>query len=181
MSLPFFEDEYAESYREALRREFGPEFETVLFNDECFTPSAKDALLDRIDRAKQQRNSLLRSCERELESVTDVGAELESIAEEVRFYEDAHFAEQDFGTLDAYRSHLLRLEDACEDLTADRQATIRHHRTTHGLTQDCCDLPEYLYDDLEHNYPILYLCSDVLGRVRELHDRTETAIVATFE
>jgi hypothetical protein len=176
MSVPFYEAEYGDTYEESIRAEFGPEIATALTRTESLNHVAKQGLLAKIEQSRKERDVLLETCERELDSVGSTASVLEPIDEELRSIERISFPAQEFGQLEAHRTRLLTMKDTCEDAARDRQATIHEHRTAYNHTIDVTDIYEYLYDSFEFRYPLLSLCTELAQRIEQCRRQVETAM-----
>lgn len=176
MSVPFYEAEYGDTYEESIQTEFGPEVATAMTQSDCFSPLAKQVLLEKIEQARTDRGVLLETCDRERDSVDDVAAMLSPLVEELQTIESIPFGEQGFDALAGHRNRLLTLENKCEHAAATRQATIHRHRTEYNFPVDAPDICVYLYSGLESAYPTLFLCTNLAQRIEEERHHVERAL-----
>lgn len=176
MNVPFYEAEYGDTYGESIREEFGPDVATALTQSDCFSPTAKQALLTKVKQARTERELLIETCERERESVDEAVTVLKPVGVELRSFESIPFDDQGFDALEAHWNRLLTIKDKCEQAATTRQATIHHHRTEYNLPVDAPDICVYLYKEFETTYPILSLCSDLARRAENGRQQVECAM-----
>jgi hypothetical protein len=175
MSLPFYDEEYGDTYGESLREEFGPDVAAALTRRSAFSSTVKRVLLAKAEEARSERELLVASCERERESLEEAANALLSVAEGLRSLEAVGFDAADPNALDAYGTRLSALRDTCERVAAARQATIRQHRATYGRATDRLDLCEYLYRPLPSTFPVLNACGALTRRIENCEGRLELA------
>lgn len=175
MSLPFYEEEYGDTYDESLREEFGPDVAAALTQRSAFSPTVKRVLLAKAEEARSERELLLESCERERKSIEDAADALLPVAEGLRSLEAIGFDAAEPSALDAYGARLSALRDTCERVAAARQATIREHRATYGRATDTLDLCEYLYQPLPSTFPVLNACGALTRRIEDCGGQLELA------
>lgn len=176
MSLPFYESEYGEPYQESVRAEFGRELGTSLTESACLGPVCLDALQRKLEQIRTERRNLIETCEREAESIDQAAADLRPVADEVESIELRSAADRNFGALEAKWTRVGVLLDHVEDVAAERQTVIGHHRAQYQLPVDAPGICAYLYAELPTSYPVLYLCSDLARDVEELRGRIERAM-----
>lgn len=165
MSVPFYAAEYGDTYKESIREEFGPEVAVSMTQSGSFSDIAKQALLSKVEKSRTERRNLIETCERELGSIEEVGAILESVDEEIQAFRSIPIDDQGFGSLEAHWTRLTKLKEKCEQASTSRQATIHDHRTKYRLPIEAPDICAYLYKEFDTTYPILSLCSDLSRRV----------------
>lgn len=176
MSVPFYEAEYGDTYKESIRAEFGPHVATALTQSESFSPVIKQVLLTKTEQARTERESLIETCEREHASVEEAATVLKPIEGELQTVESIPFDNEGFGALEAHRARLLTLKDKCEHAASTRQETIHHYRTEYNLPIDVPDICVYLYQEFETAYPILSLCSDLARGIEDCRQQVERAM-----
>lgn len=176
MAISFYDEEYGEEYAESVRAEFGPQVATALTTPGCFGPAARAALTAAIERAVEERELLIQTCERELDCVDTAADTLLSVAAALDTVAATDPGDSSFGTLEARWHQLARLERRCEAAVADRQSTIEDHRSRHGLPVDAPDICAYLYESHESPYPVLAAGTDLARRVTRLQTAYERAM-----
>jgi predicted nuclease with TOPRIM domain len=167
MSLSFFDDEYGESYEEAIHQEFGPDIATVLFGNGNFTQTMKKMLVAHVNEAQRKREDFIQSCEHELSSVNTAESKLRSILDQLQTYQGMSFQKKKLDTLHSVESKITTLEKRCDQVATERQSNIQRYRVKYSLTPDDCDLPAYLYKSIECDYPVLYLCSKIGDNIKK--------------
>ena len=94
---------------------------------------------------------------------------------------DSEFAarsteEAPFGTLDAYRARLSVLENKCETVADDRQSTLFEQRRTTGLPSGAPDVPQYVYQELPFDYPVMAAVADLTEAIEAVRDDLRWAL-----
>lgn len=179
MSLPFYTDEYDDTYFESISEEFGSEMATALTTPECFGPPALNALFNRIETAKSERQNHIDACDRERDSIETAADQLIPIDQELSTLTSINFDSQSFGSLDAYHNRLSILADHCESAAQTRQETIRKQREFYTISQEDTDVTAYFYREYDITYPVLAMCSDLTARTTQSRERIEH-IVASY-
>lgn len=169
MSLPFYSDEYDDTYFESICEEFGSEIATALTTPECFGPAALKALFDRIETAKSERQRHIKACTRERDSIETAADRVIPIDEELSALTSVNFDSQSFGALDAHHNRLSILADHCESAAQTRQKTIQQQREFYNISQADMDVTAYFYREYDITYPVLAMCSDLTTRITEFH------------
>jgi hypothetical protein len=170
MSVPHYDEEYGEPYRESVEIEFGPELAAAL--DAGFDARTKRATLAATDRGIDDRERLLAALDEEADSLADARAAIERALEDLAdLRAEAETAR--YGTLDAVRVQLARLADDCDAAAADRQAHVREHHDQLGLPDEYPSIQRYLYADLDAAHPALATLAEVADLVRRERERVE--------
>lgn len=175
MSVPHYEEEYNDTYETSVAEEFGPDLATALTRRSTFDEQCKRAVLSAATEARTPREALLTALDNEVDSLDAARERLRPIAEEVAGF-TAPTAEQNFETLDAYRARLAVLEQRCEELAASRQSTLREQRRSLRLPVDGPDVPTYVYQSLDADYPVLSAVAAVVETIEETRTSVERAM-----
>jgi hypothetical protein len=176
MSAPHYDEEYGDSYVESLGAELSPDLAAALTDGTRFNARCKRALLSAAGAARSARESLLGTLSGEAESLEAAAEALSPVAEEVADLSARSLSEAPFGTLDAYRARLTVLEENCEAVAEERQATLFEQRRTAGLPTDAPDVPQYVYQELPFDYPVMSAVADLTAAVGRVRDDVESAM-----
>lgn len=176
LALPFYDDVYGDDYLESLRAELGPEIAVSLTEANCFSSAAKRATLAATERARTERAALRRLCERERDSVDAAAETLIPLVAELNEIDATPMAEEPFGSLDAYRTRLLAIEQQCEAVVEERQRHLADVRERNRLPPSVPNVSAYFYDSAESNHPVLSLALDVIDDTRRLRRGVERSI-----
>ena len=155
MSVPHYDEDYGDSLPENLAEEYRPEIATAVLTTDQLTFHLRNQLIKATHHARESRHALLQGLETERtahktanENLTRLGADLDDIlsAQSFRAWPD-----EDLATA---RDCLHARQQECDQLAADRQATLREQRIpgTHHIDHE---FTEYLYESLPVTYPIL--------------------------
>lgn len=176
MSAPHYDEEYGDSYVQSLEAEFSPDLAAALTDGTRFNARCKQALLSAVGAAQSARGSLLETLSGEAESLEAATGTLSPLADEVADLSARSLSEAPFGTLDAYRARLGVLEEHCESVAEERQATLFEQRRTAGLPTDAPDVPQYVYQDLSVDYPVMSAVADLTAAIGRVRDNVESAM-----
>jgi len=176
MSVPHYDEEYGDTYRESVVAEFGPEIGAALTDGPHLQPHFKRAVVGKAQQCREERRRFLEMLETEGESIETVGGGLCDIRAELRTFDSDPPSAGQYGALEAEWRRLDLLGGKIDDLAADRQrAIIRQRRTFIGLTS-APDVPTYLYQEYDEEYPLLAECVELRERVRTNKSNRERAL-----
>ena len=167
MSCDHYDDEYGDTYAESVTAEFGPEVGVLLAEGSALQPHLKRALVDRVRTCRDDREHLLEMIEMESESIDAVAAAFRSIKDELQGFAvcpDSDGAGS-YGALEAEWRRLDALTEQVRELSATRQQAIVAQRRRFHLPIDAPDMPVYLYQELDSDYPLL---SEIVRLQREI-------------
>lgn len=176
MAVPHYAAEYGDTYGESVGEELGPDLETALVERSAFDAGCKRAVLSAATSAQRPREALIEALDAEADDLETARESLLAISEEVTDVADATGAERGFGTLDAYRARLSVLEEHCDGVAADRQATLRQQRRNLRMPVAGPDLPTYAYQLLDVDYPVLAAVTAVLEEIESARAVVERAM-----
>lgn len=177
MSVPHYGEEYDEPFEQHLQGEFSPELAALLSRGTAFDSRVRQRVLAAAAHAQETRGRLLEALDIEQESFEASSAELLSVASELPEYRDVTFADRRYGTLDAYRTRLLTLEESCEAVVESRQEALLDQHRSLSIPVDGPDVPTYVYRDLEVTYPVVATAADVLDCTESLRGDVERALM----
>ena len=155
MAVPHYEEDYDESFFENLSAEFGPELVLLIDKAECFDRRLKSIIETHIREAIDERENLAATLSAEKEAVERITAQLQKVATKIDSLQYSEHAPDDFCSLESHWRQLEILESKCDTLAAERQETIRMLERKAGTQNHQISLNQYLYQDLQHEYPVL--------------------------
>jgi len=167
MSVPHYDEDYDDSLPESLTEEFGPEIATAILTSDQLTPHLRNRLIDATHHARESRHALLQGLNDEHsaleaadENLTRLGADLDDVLSAQSFHA---WPDEDLATA---RDCLHARQQECDQLAADRQATLREQRIpgTHHIGHE---FTQYLYETLPVTYPVL---TDIASLAETLHN-----------
>lgn len=173
MSVPHYAEEYGDTYAESLTEEFGSPLAVALVKGAEFSAWSKDMLLSAVRDARSGRESMQDLVDSERKQVAEATETLREVDQEVAAIEASEFDDGDFGRLTSHRSSLTALERRCEEYAESRQETIRAIRRRQFGHVETRDFIEYLYQDLDVQYPVLAANTNMLGRIVALREDVE--------
>ena len=129
-----------------------------------------------VEGSRSSRRSLLETLSTEAESLSAATETLPSVAREVSEFAARSTAEAPFGTLDAHRARLSVLEGKCETVADERQSTLFEQRRTTNLPSGTPDVPQYVYQELPFDYPVMAAVADLTGAIEAVRDDLRWAL-----
>jgi hypothetical protein len=178
MAVPHYESEYDDSYVESLAAEFSRDLAAALTDGTLFNAVCKDALLSAVDGARSVRGRFLELLTAESDSLEAAAETLTPVSAELSDLEDRAVGTAPYGMLDAYGARLAVLERTCETVAETRQATLFEQRRTSGLPTDAPDVPQYVYQTLPFDYPVMATVADCSAAIRRIRDDVDAAMDA---
>ena len=155
MNVAHYDEDYGDSLPESLAEEFSPEIATAVLTSDQLTPPLRSRLIDATHHAREGRHALLQGLENERtalntadENLTPLSADLNDILSAESFHT---WSDEDLATeRDCLHAH----QQECDQLAADRQATLQEQRipSTHHIDHE---FTQYLYESLPVTYPVL--------------------------
>jgi len=176
MAVPFYEEEYGDSYEESIRAEFGPEIATAITQPQCFGPPTKRALYAATQRATGERTYLIKTCNQEHESIDVAADTLLPLVSELDRTATERIDTEPFGTLEAQWKRIGTLREHCDGAATARQQDIDELRARFDLPIEAPDICVYLYQGLDAAYPVLAGCASIAARFQTVQDRYEQAM-----
>ena len=176
MSVPHYAQEYDDGYLGSLQAEFSPDLAAALTDGTRFNARCKRAVLSAVEGSRSSRRSLLETLSTEAESLSAATETLPSVAREVSEFAARSTAEAPFGTLDAHRARLSVLEEKCETVADERQSTLFEQRRTTNLPSGTPDVPQYVYQELPFDYPVMAAVADLTGAIEAVRDDLRWAL-----
>lgn len=178
MSCDHYDDEYGDTYPESVAAEFGPEVGALLADGSELRPRLKRALLDRARTCRDDREHLLDMLDMEAASIDEVASECRSVSEELDEFAPRPDPDRagSYGALEAEWRRLGVLGETLTDLSATRQRAIIAQRRRFRLPIDAPDIPVYLYQEFDDEYPLLSLFVRLRKRVRARRSERERGL-----
>ena len=172
MSVPHYDEDYGDTYRESVVAEFGPEIGTALTESRRFQPYLKRVMIGKARSCRGDRERFLELLDVESESVADVGATLDDLGSELDGFDDGAPAAGAYGALEAEWRRLDAIEAEIDRLATERQRSIIRQRREFSIPS-APDIPTYLYHAFDADYPLLSLCVTLRERVTKYKSERE--------
>jgi hypothetical protein len=166
MSVPHYEEDYDESFKEHISAEFTPEVALLLKDSNQMAKQYTSILESYIHTAISERKNLCKTLETEYNSVDDLGSQVCELSQEVIEVSQRNFNTMDFGALEAHWRRLETITTKCDKIAADRQQLIDSPTRAAGHSNSDICLNRYLYEDLTCEYPVLKTIGILGGRIR---------------
>lgn len=178
MSCDHYDEEYGDTYAESVTVEFGPEIGTLLTEGSQFQPHLKAALIEHAQTCRDDREHLLDMVEMEAASIDEITPEFRAIRSEVGEFAGCPDpdAAGSYGALEAEWRRLDVLSEQLRDLSTTRQRAIVAQRRRFHLPIDAPDMPVYLYQDHDDQYPLLSSFVRVQREIRARRSERERAL-----
>ena len=173
MSVSHYDTDYGDTYRESVVAEFGPEIGVALADGRRFQAHLKRAVVGKAHSCRADRESFLETLEIESESIASVADELRSTEEELGEFESGSQSTRGYGALEAEWRRLDVLAGKIDRLATTRQRAIIRQRREFTIPSDAPDIPTYLYDEFDDDYPLLSFCVELRTRVRRYKSERE--------
>ncbi|WP_336135181.1 DUF7260 family protein [Natronomonas amylolytica] len=165
MSTPDFEAAYDEPVSESLETEFTPSLAESLQEDEPVTQQFKRDLLVATNAAIEPRTGFIRVLEAEHESIRTVRETVLDIEDTLRELPACSFRRLQFDRfVDVWETYEHAVE-RCDRRSEQRQRHIANQRAIDGADVEAHALNEYLYDDLETEFPALRALAGTRRRI----------------
>ena len=166
MSVSHYDTDYGDTYRESVVAEFGPEVGTALTDGPGFQAHLKRAVVGTATSCRADRKSFLETLEIESESIASVEDTLHSIEDELQEFETGSPSACGYGALEAEWRRLDAIAEEVDRLATTRQRAIIRQRREFTIPSEAPDIPTYLYDEFDDDYPVLSVCVRLHTRVR---------------
>lgn len=150
-----------------LSEEFSPGLADVLLGDEAITQRRKRKLLVRTSNAIARREWLVTQLDAELETNQETVERLSQIRSETEALPICSIGRMPLDELLDVRQAYESLERRCEGLLTRRQRELAESRITNCDQASAHPLNEYLYADLETEYPVLSALTRSCNTIRE--------------
>lgn len=166
MSVTHYDEEYGDTYRESVVAEFGPEIGVALTEGPRLQPHLKRAVTEKARQCRADREQFLEVLDAESESIEAVGSGVRDVRSELRDFDPDPPASRGFGALEAEWRRLDFLEGELDGLATDRQRAIIRQRRSFTLPTGAPDVPSYLYQGHDDEYPLLSTCVELREQAR---------------
>ena len=158
MSVSHYDTDYDDTYRESVVAEFGPEIGVALADGRRFQAHLKRAVVGKATSCRADRKSFLETLEIESESIASVEDTLHSIEDELQEFETGSPSTCGYGALEAEWRRLAAIAEEVDRLATTRQRAIIRQRREFTIPSEAPDIPTYLYDEFDDDYPVLSVC-----------------------
>ena len=176
MNVAHYDEDYGDSLPESLAEEFGPEIATAVLTSDQLTPHLRSRLIDATHHARDGRHALLQGLENERtalntadENLIRLSADLDDVLSAESFHA---WSDEDLATeRDCLHAH----QQECDQLAADRQATLQEQRipSTHHIDHE---FTQYLYETLPVTYPVLTDIASLAETLQNTHQSVKRAL-----
>jgi hypothetical protein len=162
LSMPHYEQEYAEPLLEHVENELGPAVGVIIESASPIPPVQRNLVLSAVEDSISRREQFSQLLSNESDSLSEVETRLSDI--------ERHFHQLDSETPAGCRTlkhDLESLLESCEDLAADRQEDIHRRSSPRIAGIGERSLVAYLYGVREHKFPALVEIADVAAQINE--------------
>ncbi len=175
MSTADFDAEYGESFRQHVAAEFGDDMAAILADGHHLNGPVKRLVVQQAKQSAKQRELLLEGLTIEERSLEEADRTLEPTR---RFLRDTHrtdLFEQSLPELIALDEELQAHRERCHRLVQKRQTDVHTvNRRMQGESKTLTQ--EYLYADLDVNFPVLSTTLQYLDALAEVRSELVQAI-----
>ncbi|WP_276245396.1 MULTISPECIES: hypothetical protein [unclassified Haladaptatus] len=168
MTVPHFTEEYDESLEVHMAMEFGDELARAVRHGTQLTPPLKQALVQQAELARDQRDAMLGTLDRELEELEDATALLESAEEELDDVSSEPFYRRSYADLHAAWERLDDIEDRVTTVLTERQHAMQEGIRFGIRRTDSGSFHDYLYRPLDVSYPVLADGAKTVDRIQAI-------------
>lgn len=168
MAVSHYEQDFGESYARNLRAEFGPDIATLLVDGTSFGPQHRETVLTAVSVSRRRRGRLVEILDDEHASLVAATETLVSLATELADIERTAFPNYSADVLDAHHTRLGVLDEKCSQLLADRQSALVSQRHATRFPIDHPDVPQFLYQHLESDYPVVSTIAELVDCIETL-------------
>lgn len=171
MSVPHYDEEYAESLKQNLAAEFSYELATAVVDGNQLTPELQTALVEQSKQARDRRDRLIEALDRESTQLAKANETLGSIDTTTDKLTDWTLEQQSFNDLHHVWQCLQRLEEKCANLIEHRQEHLQNNSFPNPRAGSKPSLQEYLYQPFEVTHPILADATTYTDRLQTAQHR----------
>jgi hypothetical protein len=168
MDVSHYEQEFGESYARDICEEFGPDIAALLIDGTSFGPQHRETVLTAVSVSRKQRERFVELLDEEHDSLVAATETLLALATELGDIDQTVFPNHSADVLDAHHTRLGVLEEKCTRLLDDRQSTLVRQRHSTRFPIDHPDVPQYLYGNLDSDYPVVSTVAELLDCIERL-------------
>ena len=176
MSVPHYDTDYGDTYRESVVAEFGPEVGTALTDGPGFQAHLKRATIGKARSCRADREQFLEVLAIESESIAAVGDELRGIRAELQEFDSGSASTRGYGALEAEWRRLDVLGGTVDRVATTRQQSIIRQRREFTIPSSAPDVPTYLYHEFDDAYPLLSACVTAQTRIERYKSERERGL-----
>lgn len=177
MAVPHYETDYGESLQEHMATELSPALASAVVEGSQFTPAIRDPLVASAKSAAHDRRVLADQLENERADLEAAENELEGLSHRFEVTDGNGLLDRTFPDLQARWGRLNALQDDCAALLERRQKQLRDRTPSTGTRlQSPAAVSDYLYDDLDVDFPVLSAGTDLMERIEAEKDHTVEAL-----
>lgn len=174
MGVSHYDEDYGERIRENMATELSPELATAVLDGDQFSLHVQQLLIHQSQGGVKSREGLLETLHQEKESLIHSRTtlrETESIWERTK---SSELDLQSFSELIDHERELRQTTVSCEQLLEARQREIHRMNRNYSRSNQSL-LQQYLYENLDTNFPVL---NETLDRIQQLMERQRTVTSA---
>ena len=177
MDVPHFETDYDESLQEHMATELSPELASAVTEGSQFTPAIRTPLVASAKSAAHDRRVLADQLDDELADLEDAEERFTDLSQRFEVTDGEGLVDRTFPDLQARWGRLNGLQDECSAMLARRQAQLRDRTPSSGTRlQSPTAVSNYLYGDLDVDFPVLSAGTRLLERIEEEKRHTVEAL-----
>lgn len=177
MAVPHYDEEYGDTLVESMSGELSREVAASVTGEGSFTPQLKRAVVEQSRRAAERRDALLDSLDDEEASLSEATDALADCERSVERYESARLLRYPFDDLLDGWERLGDHRETCREVISDRQRTLHDEIPSVRPDIDGMSFRQYLYQDLDVDYPVLADAACLLDRI-EAVERTLVDVIS---
>ncbi|WP_248516483.1 DUF7260 family protein [Salinarchaeum laminariae] len=177
MSVPHFETDYDESLQEHMATELSPELASAVVEGSQFTPALRQPLVKSAKSAAHDRRVLADQLHDELDDLEDAEGQLSDISKRFEITGGEGLVDRTFPDLQSRWRRLDGLQSECSSMLERRQAQLRDRTPSSGTRlQSPTAVSNYLYADLDVDFPVLSAGTRLLERIEDEKNNTVRAL-----
>ncbi|AGN02443.1 hypothetical protein L593_12520 [Salinarchaeum sp. Harcht-Bsk1] len=177
MDVPHFDTDYDESMKEHMSTELSPELASAVVEGSQFTPAIRNPLVASAKSAAHDRRVLADQLDDERSDLEDAEDRLTDLSQRFEVTGGEGLVDRTFPDLQARWDRLNGLQDDCSAMLARRQAQLRDRTPSSGTRlQSPTAVSDYLYADLDVDFPVLSAGTRLMERIEEEKRQTVEAL-----
>ena len=177
MAVPHYDTDYDEPLEAHMATELSPALASAVQQSDRLTPAIRKPLVSSARSAARDRHVLIDHLEAERDDLEDAEATIQAISDRVQVTDGQNLLHRTFPDLQSRWRRLDGLQDDCKELLERRQRQLRDRAPGGGsdLTTPA-DVSNYLYGQLDVDFPVLSAGTELLERVETEKRRTVQAL-----
>jgi hypothetical protein len=178
MDVAHFGEEYDEGFDEHVAAEFGTDVAHAIEREEALTPQLQSVLVSKARVARDVRDDLVTTVDRERAALSDAQCSLGSVEQRLHAEAARPITDRSYDELLETWHRLDGLETECRDHLDERQAAVHAEPFNMSASRagDPDSLQSYLYGHLDADYPVLADGTALLSDLRTAKGRVFSAL-----